>query len=180
MDASDADAPVVTPYSGSKMDAPASPPCLQQQQQPSSSPQSCLNSQPATTSTAPDNTTGTDATKLSTAERIKLSVAALITGRDSVTPAADHFTVLPGGSPRSRGENFSTVVRQNPDHQQEQHSSREHAIRHGLSTDPDRKHWGTEGLLRSKTRSKSGTAGGVAVDVKQKLSAHLGMSAKRG
>lgn len=168
MDASDADAPVVTPYNGSKMDTPA-PPSLQQQPSP---PESSSNSPPSTSSIAPDNSTstGTDPTKLSTAERIKLSVAALITGRDSVNPASDHFTVLPGDSPQSQIEHFA--VRQNP----EQHSTLEqHAIRHGLSSDSD-KRWGVEGLLRSK----AGTAGGAAADAKRKLSAHLGMSAKKG
>lgn len=172
MDASDADAPVVTPYVGSKMESPA-PPSLPRQPSPPP-PQSSLNSPPATSSIPPDSSTaGTDPTKLSTAERIKLSVAALITRRDSSTPAADHFTVLPGDSPISRAESFA-VQQNNPD----QHSRLDqqgHAIRHGLSSDSE-KQWGMEGLLRSK----AGTAGGAAADAKRKLSAHLGLSAKRG
>lgn len=173
MDASDADAPVATPYIGSKMESPA-PPSLQRQPSPPP-PQSSLNSPPATSSIPPDSssTAGTDPTKLSTTERIKLSVSALITRRDSSTPAADHFTVLPGDAPHSRAESFA-VQQNNPD----QHSKLDqqgHAIRHGLSSDSE-KQWGMEGLLRSK----AGTAGGAAADAKRKLSAHLGLSAKRG
>ena len=169
MDASDVDDPVTTPYSGFKMDA-SEPPSLQQQPSP---PHCSSTSPPTTSSITPDtNSPDTDPTDVSTADRIKLSVAALVAGRESATPVADHFTVLPGDSPNSRGESFA-VRHNNPD--QHGRLGQHHAIRHGLSSNSE-KQWGMQGLLRSK----AGTAGGAAADAKRKLSAHLGLSAKGG
>lgn len=170
MDVSGVDAPVTTPYCGSRMDA-SGPPSLQQQPSP---PQSSLNSPPTPSFIAPDSSSpGTDRTKFSTAERIKLSVASLITGRDSTTPPADHFAVLPGDSPHSRGESFA-VCQNNPD--QHGRLGQQHSIRHGLIPDSEKQQWGMEGLLCSK----EGTAGGTTADAKRQLGAHLGLSAKRG
>lgn len=170
MDSSDDDAPI----GYTKMEAPSPSPSLPQPSSPP--PQSSLTSPKPTATSSPNvNPQGSSgdpaAGKLSTAGRIKLSVAALITGRDdSVTPAPDHFTVLPGEAhaPFARDENFA--VRRDAE------QPVKHAIKHGL-TDSERK-WGREGLLGSKT--KSVTAGGAAADAKRKLSAHLGMSARKG
>lgn len=120
------------------------------------------------------DTTTTTAVTASAAERLKLSVSALITGRD--TTVADHFTVLAGDEARAE------TLEPRPKGLAEGHLvSKNRNSNDGVTVLDDvaggTAGWGTEGLLGTKPRTKRMLGAQLGLGLPQSVWAKTGESA---